>query len=157
MLKCCIDKSLEEGKKMEFIDVVKARRSCRKYTTELVPAVVIERALDAALLAPNSSNLQLWQFYWVNSPEKKAALAKACLGQSAAATAQELIVVVADWSFWKTNNKLMIEQLRKTSTNPDVTKYYEKLIPFVYTYGPLNLIGYAKSAMTASKAWILPK
>lgn len=63
---------------MEFIDVIKARRSCRKYTSETVPASVIEQALDHALIAPNSSNMQLWKFYWVHSPENKKSLAEAC-------------------------------------------------------------------------------
>ena len=45
---------------MEFFEVVKARRSVRQYTEEPVPEEVIQKALDAALIAPNSSNLQSW-------------------------------------------------------------------------------------------------
>ena len=47
---------------MEFFEVVKARRSVRKYTSAVVPDLVIQKALDAAVMAPNSSNLQAWNF-----------------------------------------------------------------------------------------------
>jgi nitroreductase len=129
---------------MEFSDVIRARRSCRKYTSEPVPAAVIERALDEALIAPNSSNMQLWKFYWVSSPEKKKALAEACLGQSAATSAQELVVVVADWSDWREHSRRMLEVLRANKANAGALKYYEKLVPLMYTYGPLNLFGIIK-------------
>jgi nitroreductase len=89
--------------------------------------------------------MQLWRFCWVNSAEKKAALAHACLGQSAAATAQELIVVTANWSNWRENCRRMIEALKKSNANPDTLKYYEKLIPLIYTYGPFNVIGFLKA------------
>lgn len=133
---------------MDFTEVVRARRSCRKYTPETVPAEVIERALDEALIAPNSSNMQLWRFFWVNSGDKKKALAEACLGQPAATTAQELVVVVADWSLWRENRQRMIDVLKKNNAGAGAIKYYETLVPLMYTYGPLSLLGYFKKAVT---------
>ena len=59
---------------MEFFDVVKQRRSVRKFTDQKVEPEKILRALEAATLAPNSSNLQPWEFYWVKSEEKKKQL-----------------------------------------------------------------------------------
>ncbi len=56
---------------MEFFDVVARRRSVRDYTDEVVPDDVIQKAFDAAILAPNSSNTQTWNFYWVKSPGPK--------------------------------------------------------------------------------------
>lgn len=130
---------------MEFFDVIKARRSCRRFTSEKVPADVINKALDAAIIAPNSSNMQTWEFYWVRSEEKKAKLVTACLGQPAASTAQELIVAVSNHGNWNRNRKLIIEDLK---ANPKIPKaayiYYEKLMPFTYTYGPLNSFGWIK-------------
>ncbi len=117
---------------MEFFEVVKVRRSIRKYTNTPVPEEVIQKALDAALLAPNSSNLQTWEFYWVKSEEKKKKLIEACLNQSAARTAQELIVVVANPSLWKKTNPLMIEFVKKVNAPKLVVTYYEKLVPFTY-------------------------
>ena len=59
---------------MNFFETVERRRSVRKYLKEPVPRPVMQKALDAALLAPNSSNLQPWEFYWVTQPEKKQQL-----------------------------------------------------------------------------------
>jgi nitroreductase len=59
---------------MEFSEVIRTRRSIRGYTDKSVPAAVMNKALDEALLAPNSSNMQSWEFYWVRSPQKKQKL-----------------------------------------------------------------------------------
>jgi len=46
-----------------FRQLVHARRSIRKFTDEKIPDHILDECLDLALLAPNSSNLQTWQFY----------------------------------------------------------------------------------------------
>ena len=56
--------SIDRG---EFIKVVESRRSVRVYNDEKIPEKDIQKCLDLALLAANSSNLQAWQFYWVKS------------------------------------------------------------------------------------------
>lgn len=138
---------------MEFNEVIRDRRSCRKYTKDEVPTEVIETALSHALIAPTSSNMQLWKFVWVHSEEKKKALAAACFGQSAASTAKELIVVVADWSFWKENRKRMLESLKQRGSHPAVIKYYEKLVPLMYNYGFLNIPGLFKKILATLKGF----
>ena len=130
---------------MEFFDVIKSRRSVRKFTNEAVPEEVVRKALDAALLAPNSSNLQLWEFYWSRSTDKKQALVKACLSQPAAATAAELVFVVARLDTWRRNRDLMLQELRKSPSVPkSALSYYEKAIPAVYLQDPFGLIGLVK-------------
>ena len=121
---------------MEFFEAVQKRRSVRKFTDSPVPREVIERALDAALLAPNSSNMQTWQFYWVRNPEKKAKLVEACLSQATARTAAELVVIVASPRLWKRNQAEMIRRLTDGSVKPAPHQldYYGKLIPFLYGY-----------------------
>jgi nitroreductase len=94
-----------------FREIVLARRSVRLFEKEAVPETVIEKALELALLAPNSSNLQPWEFYWVQDPEKKKKLVEACLSQAAATTAAELVVCVARTKTWKRNCKNMCEQM----------------------------------------------
>ena len=71
----------------------------------------MRECLELTLLAPNSSNLQPWQFYWVRTLSKKNKLIDYCLSQPAAATAQELVVAVARPDFWKINQKRMLEKL----------------------------------------------
>jgi nitroreductase len=119
---------------MDFYEAVRARRSIRNYTDKPVPKEVIQRALSAALLAPNSSNLQTWGFYWVKNPEKKQKLVEACLSQRAARTAQELIVVTAEPGLWKKNRAKMISELDRAKAPKFMYPYYQKLIPFTYGF-----------------------
>lgn len=133
----------------EFAKVIDARRSVRVYDETPVPEAVMRQALEWSLLAPNSSNLQCWQFYWVRDMEKKKQLAKFCFNQPAARTAQELLVVVARPSMWKENAQQMLkifaEQEASGQKVPASAKsYYTKLAPFVYTQGPLGVIGLLK-------------
>ena len=118
---------------MDFFEAVSHRRSVRKYTSQPVPAEVVEKALDAALLAPNSSNMQTWRIYWVQSTEPKRKLAEACMNQGAARTAQELVVFVADASKWKISQKAVLQSLEGT-THKTVLTYYTKLMPFLYSW-----------------------
>ena len=127
----------------EFVRVVRSRRSTRVYSDVSVPEDVMRTCLELALLAPNSSNLQPWEFYWVRSEEKKKAIAHLCLGQPAATTAQELIVCVARVDTWKRNCRMMTEQLSesKTALPEAVFQYYKKLVPLAYGQGPFYLLG----------------
>jgi len=121
---------------MDFFEAVQRRRSIRRYTATPVPAQVMANAFEAAQLAPNSSNLQTCEFYWVRSAEPKERLAKACLSQGAARTAAELVVVVSQRRNWKRNNQAVYEGLEQIQS-PVVSaqrQYYGKLIPFVYGY-----------------------
>jgi nitroreductase len=118
---------------MEFFEAVLARRSIRKYKPTPVPSAVMDKALDAALLAPNSSNMQTWRMYWVNSADAKLKLAEACLNQSAARTAQELVVFAADPSLWKISQQAVLENFGDTP-NKTVLAYYTKLMPLLYSW-----------------------
>lgn len=127
---------------MDFFATLKARRSVRKFLDDKVPDEVIQKALDAALLAPNSSNLQPWEFYWVQSPDKKARLVDACLSQNAAKTGQHLIVAVARIDTWNRNRRLLLQEMRKSGpTHKLINAYYEKLVPLIYFQDPLGLLG----------------
>jgi nitroreductase len=135
---------------MEFFEAVRRRRSVRKYTAKTVPADVMHKAFEAAQLAPNSSNLQTSEFIWVKSPEAKAKLVEACLGQNAAATAQELVVVVSRVDTWRAHCNAILEVARAGGANPVVEKYYGKLIPFLYGYrwlAPLKIALFAVAGL----------
>lgn len=125
----------------EFRNIVENRRSIRKYSNEAVPDAVIEDCLDLALLAPNSSNLQAWEFYWVKSEEKKKALVEYCLSQNAARTAAHLVVAVARIDKIHAHRKQMISVLASTGIPMPkmVTDYYEKLVPFAYGRGYFSI------------------
>lgn len=127
---------------MDFFEAVEKRRSVRKYSQSKVPELVMRKALGAALKAPNSSNMQPWEFYWVRSEEKKKLLVEACLNQSAARTAGELVVAVARMDTWNRNRKLVMQGLKETGDlNNKTIQYYTKVIPFMYFNDPFNLSG----------------
>jgi nitroreductase len=124
----------------EFKKVVETRRSVRLFAREPIPEADVREALDLALLAPNSSNLQPWEFYWVRTPEKRAALVRACLSQPAAKTAAELIVCVARTGTWRAMRARMLAVFAgQKGVPPSAVDYYRKLVPFVYTSGPFGV------------------
>lgn len=132
----------------EFRKVVETRRSVRVYKKDAVPDSVVNECLRLALLAPNSSNLQPWEFHWVKSADKKDGLVEACFGQPAAKTAPTLIVCVARTGTWRRNAKIMLEQLKKNRSAPKaLLTYYGKLVPSVYTMGLFNVIGLARAVV----------
>jgi nitroreductase len=127
---------------VEFRKLVEARRSVRKFTDEKIPDNIVEDCLDLALLAPNSSNLQTWEFYRIITPEIKKLVAEACFSQPAATSARELIICVAVPSHWKKSSKQMLETFKTLpiATPKSALLYYSRLVPFVYTVGFLNFL-----------------
>lgn len=131
-----------------FNDIVENRRSVRIYDNIAeFDETAVTRSLERALLAPNSSNLQLWEFYRVKTKAKKDELAKYCLGQNAAKTANELIVVVTRKDKWKAHAEFVLneakkdfpEKLRKRDIL--IVDYYTKVIPTLYFSDPVDLAG----------------
>ena len=130
---------------MDFFNLLKKRRSIRKFTDTEVPEAVIRKCLKASLLAPNSSNLQPWEFYWIRNLEKKDQVIEACFSQNAAKTAKELVVAVSRIDTWRRNRDLIIENYKKNNMLiPLVKRYYQQIIPFVYTHDRLGLLGFLK-------------
>ncbi|MBS4025624.1 MAG: nitroreductase [Clostridia bacterium] len=54
---------------MNIIDAIYGRRSIRKYKSDCVPQETINKLLDAATLAPSSSNSQPWSFVVIQDAE----------------------------------------------------------------------------------------
>ncbi len=61
---------------MDFLNLVKTRYSVRGYLDKPVKREKIERCLEAARLAPSTSNSQPWRFIVVDDPELKDAVAR---------------------------------------------------------------------------------
>jgi nitroreductase len=125
---------------MDFFEAVKRRRSIRRFTSDPVPDEVVRKALEAAVLAPNSSNTQTWNFYWIKSPEMRKKVVEACLSQSAARTSQQLIVVTCDPKLWRRSLKPLQNWVKSVNAPKDVVLYYDKIIPLSYTWGILNCL-----------------
>jgi nitroreductase len=88
---------------MAFLELVRKRRSTRKYSAKPVPRETLERCLEAARLAPSACNVQPWHFIVVDDAELKNNLAKAAFSgvysmNSFAKDAPVLIAVVTERS-----------------------------------------------------------
>ena len=73
-----VDRSVAEGNDVQkytidqvfFFDVMKSRRTVRKYKPEPVPREHIMKILDAARMAPSSGNQQAWKFLVIEDKQK---------------------------------------------------------------------------------------
>jgi nitroreductase len=123
-----------------FFEAVNQRRSVRIFDQkEDFDHEVVKKCLEAAILSPNSSNLQLYHFIRVpESSALKDPLAKLCMGQKAATTARELVVIVTRRDLWKSRAKANYAYIQGTyEGKPDkklkqALGYYGKLIPKLY-------------------------
>ncbi|HCT42033.1 MAG TPA: nitroreductase family protein [Moraxellaceae bacterium] len=133
----------------EFRKVVMSRRSVRRFDDTPIPDAVLQDCLDMALLAPNSSNLQPWEFHVIKTPALKKELAVACLNQNAARTAQELVIIVARLETWKEHCDMMLDNWPEETVPKVVQSYYGRLAKIYYNQGPLNILGIGKRALAA--------
>ena len=122
-----------------FEEIVEKRRSNRKFDPNVeVPDEVIKRSLERSILAPNSSNMQLWEFYWIKDPALQKDFHEYCLNQNAARTAKQLVVFVTRQDHWKKRVQWHLDLIKKgitgeTTPNQDkLMTYYGKLMPLAY-------------------------
>lgn len=135
-------------------EAIAYRRSCRVYKDKPIDTQKVKQCIENAVLAPTSSNLQLWEFYHVTNKDILSKLSKACFDQNAAKTAQQLVVVVARKDLWRKRCKANIDFLNKAFDSPDLDErlhkrkkmaltYYQKLMPFTY-FDFLGIFGMIK-------------
>lgn len=168
----------------EFLQIVKKRRSVRVYDKNAkFDSNAVTRSLELATLSPNSSNLQLWEFYHIKSKEAKETIAEYCLGQPAATTANELVVFVTRRDKWKQrtewNLNTVLQSLKGKQQNvaeqndkakntfqkfnqsteeriKAVKTYYNKLIPMLYKTDPVGFMSFGKQVYTFFQAMKKP-
>lgn len=134
----------------EFRKVVQSRRSVRKFDDTPLPDAVLNDCIDLALLAPNSSNLQPWEFHIVKTPALKKQLADACLAQNAATTAQSLVVILARMTTWREHSDMMLDAWPLETAMPKIVdNYYRKFAKIHYTQGPFGVFGLGKRAVAS--------
>lgn len=134
-------------------EAIKYRRSVRVFKSEAIDEEKVKECIQLATLAPTSSNMQLWEFYHVVSPEIIQEIAKASFDQNAAKTAQQIVVVVARKDLWRKRVQSNIAYLKKQygdKPKADYSKrekfalnYYQKIIPTLY-FDFLGIIGMVK-------------
>ena len=139
----------------EFQNIVEFRRSNRSFDPAVdVPDEVIEKSIKRGILAPNSSNMQLWEFFWIKSREELNALVPLCLDQSAAKTAKHMVVFVTRRDLWRSRAKWNYEKINSTIDGTPNTlqkrglDYYKKLIPFIYLNDPLHIVTFFRRTVS---------
>ena len=80
---------------MDFMEVVKSRRSARSFLSKEVPYEVLKELLEAARLAPSAGNGQSWFFGVIKDNNTKKELAKAAGDQHWIAEAPVVIACCA--------------------------------------------------------------
>jgi len=80
---------------MEFYDVIRTRRSIRRFLKKPVPDDVLDRVLEAARVAPSGDNRQPWRFVVVKDEQTKSKIARACYEQDFVAQAPVVLVCCA--------------------------------------------------------------
>ncbi len=123
---------------------IEYRRSVRVFDAEKsLNNQTVKDCIQQAVLAPNSSNLQLWEFYHITDTTTLEKIAPLCFNQNAAKTAKQLVVVVVRKDLWKQRanaNLGFIDSVfgenspgkDRSSREKVARNYYGKLIPFAY-------------------------
>ena len=129
---------------MNLQEVLEFRRSVRVYDeAQKIDTQVVKKCLELSTLAPSSSNMQLYEFYHVTHPVTLKKLPVACFDQTAASTAQELVVFVVRQDLYKKRSQAVLqfekENIRRNSPAERQEKrikdrelYYGKILPFLY-------------------------
>lgn len=81
---------------MEFIEVLRQRRSVRSYKSQPVEESKLKRIFEAANMAPSAGNLQAYQVHVVRDEAKRKALVNAAHGQGFILEAPVCLVFCAD-------------------------------------------------------------
>lgn len=142
---------------MTLEEAIERRRSVRLFKKQPIDAEVVKNCLRLAALAPNSSNMQLWEFHHVVDAKRKKALAAACLGQSAAASAQHLVVFTVRPDRYRRHAQRVFameeENVKRNSPQAKQAKrieryrlYYGRIMPFLYARF-LGLLGLLRKLM----------
>lgn len=129
---------------MSLLDLLQHRRAVRHFDAQHpIDSTVVRRCIEQSVLAPTSSNMQLWEAYHVTDPTVLKSLAHACLDQGTATTAQQMVVFVTRPDRARhhadLNLQMNIDNIRHTSPQEKQTariqlqkQYYARLMPFVY-------------------------
>ncbi len=95
---------------MNLAETLGFRRSVRVYDREKpIDAEKVKQCLELATLAPNSSNMQLWEFRHITNPELMAKVSKACLDQMATSTASQIVVFVTRRDLFHKRAKFVLD------------------------------------------------
>ena len=147
----------------EFQKIIDFRRSNRKFNPDIVvPDEIIRTSLERAILSPNSSNMQLWEFYWIKSEESLKAMVPLCLGQQAAATAKQMVVFVTRKDKWRERANWNLDRIKETiqgepaKIQKKALRYYDTIMPLLYKNDLLGISTLIRRSISLFMGWRKP-
>lgn len=99
----------------DLLDLIKTRKSVRKYSSKHIPDADLRKILEAGRLSPSWMNVQSWKFILVKSQENKDLLSELSIGQQHVKNADALIVCIADLNAWA---EAKISEINNPALNP---------------------------------------
>jgi nitroreductase len=147
----------------EFQKIIDFRRSNRKFNPDIeVPDEIIRTSLERAILSPNSSNMQLWEFFWINAEESLKAMIPLCLGQQAAATAKQMVVFVTRKDKWRERANWNLDRIKETiqgeptKIQKKALRYYDIIMPLLYRGDIFGISTIVRRCISLVMGWTKP-
>lgn len=131
----------------DILTAVLRRRAVKAFESVEISQELREQILNAARHAPSSFNTQPYRFFWVESPDRKEAAAKLCLGQKPAETASALVVAVADIGSLSATSESQLEWMRRNGFSDEKLRDYErtaKIGRILFMPGPFGIFAALK-------------
>ena len=120
-------------------DAINFRRSVRKFDpNKEIDTQIVKKCIENGVLAPTSSNLQLWEFYHITNKDLLRKVSKICFDQPAASTAKQIVITLVRRDLWKkrANQNIDFFNSKKQKLNQKqfdlIKRYYTKAVPLVY-------------------------
>jgi nitroreductase len=107
---------------MEVFEAIEKRRSIRKYKDDPIPEDLMNRLLEAARLAPSSSNTQSWKFKVITDLETRKKLKGLALGQKFVEEAPAVIACCVDFNAFGERGKEVLKLVLSGAVRPSVSQ-----------------------------------
>lgn len=152
---------------MSLQEILEYRRSVRYFDeSKELDTEKVKRCIELATLAPNSSNMQLWEFYHITDPEILKKISHACLDQNATKTAKQIVVFITRRDLHRKRSKAILEFEKENIARysppekqerrwKDRQIYYNRLMPFMYSRF-LRLLGFFRKILATSISLFRP-
>ena len=152
---------------MSLQEILEYRRSVRYFDeSKELDTEKVKRCIELATLAPNSSNMQLWEFYHITDPEILKKISHACLDQNATKTAKQIVVFITRRDLHRKRSKAILEFEKENIARysppekqerrwKDRQIYYNRLMPFMYSRF-FRLLGFFRKILATSISLFRP-
>ncbi|MHB8896679.1 MAG: nitroreductase family protein [Candidatus Geothermincolia bacterium] len=112
---------------MDVFEAIETRRSIRRYKDKPVPPELLDKVLEAARVAPSTSNTQSWKFKVVTDPALRKQIRDSAYGQRFLEQAPVVIACCVDFDAFKDRGK-QTRKLVKSGVRPSLEMILRSVI-----------------------------